>query len=505
LESFGNPRRFGRLARRIGRKKPIVAVKSGRTKAGTRAASSHTGALASADVAVDALFHQAGVIRTATLEDLFDVAVLLASQPIPKGRRVGIITNAGGPGILAADALESHGLEVPEFSAGLRTRLAGGLSVDASTRNPVDMIAAAGPAEYRQSIETLLESDEIDSLIVSYIPTTPGGEREIARVVRDAGAEYQGDKTLLSVFMSSENPAELLSDDRVRIPTYQFPEAGAVALSRVIRHGEWLAKPEGTVPVFTDALPNVARAVAHKALERFGEEGGWLDPAEVDEILCAYGLCLPASKVAISPEEAVKYAKALDSPVAMKVVSPSALHKSDVGGVALDIQGDKAVRDTFRQLMALVDDAEGILVQKMISGGLEVLVGMTEDPAFGPLIVFGMGGVLVELVGDVAFRINPVTDLEAAEMVRSIKSAKLLDGYRSSPPVDVPALEQLILRISALSEAVPEILEMDLNPVKALAPGEGAAIVDARIRVKPVQQGWTPELVDLPGLTNPVK
>jgi len=505
LESFGNPRRFGRLARRIARRKPIIAVKSGRTKAGTRAASSHTGALASVDIAVDALLHQAGVIRTVTLEGLFDVAVLLASQPIPKGRRVGIITNAGGPGILAADALESHGLEVPEFSAALRSKLAEGLSADASTRNPVDMIAAAGSAEYQHSIAMLLDSDEIDSVIVSYIPTTPGGEQEIAGVVRDAGAAYEGDKTILSVFMSTENSAELLADDRVRIPTYQFPEAAAVALARVMRHGEWLAKPEGTVPVFADAQPEVARRIAQTALERLGDEGGWLEPDEVDEVLCAFGLCLPPSTVATKADEAVKFAKGIAAPVAMKVVSPSALHKSDVGGVVLDVHGDKVVRDTFRRLMSLVDDAEGVLVQKMVGGGLEVLVGMTEDPAFGPLIGFGMGGVLVELVGDVAFRINPVTDLEAAEMVRSIKSAKLLDGYRSSPPVDVPALEQVILRISALAEAVPEISEMDLNPVKVLAPGEGVAIVDARIRVSPVQAGWTPELVDLPGLTNPVK
>jgi acetyl coenzyme A synthetase (ADP forming)-like protein len=505
LESFGNPRRFGRLARRIARKKPIVAVKSGRTKAGTRAASSHTGALASVDVAVDALFHQAGVIRTATLEELFDVAVLLASQPIPKGTRVGVLTNAGGPGILAADALESHGLEVPEFSAALRAKLGEGLSAEASTRNPVDMIASAGPGEYRHEIETMLASDEIDALIVSYIPTTPGAERVIAEVIRDTAAEYEGDKTLLSVFMSAGNAAELLSDDRVKIPSYRFPEAAAVALSRVVRHGEWLAKPEGTVPVFEDVEPEVAREVAQKALERLGDTGGWLNPDEVGEVLCAFGLCLPASETVSDASAAVEFAKGLNGPVAMKLISPSTVHKSDIGGVTLGVEGDKAVRDTYKHLMSLSDDATGVMVQEMIEGGLEVLVGMTEDPAFGPLIVFGMGGVLVELVGDVAFRLNPVTDLEATEMVRSIKSAKLLDGYRSTPPVDVPALEQVILRVSALAEAVPEISEMDLNPVKVLAPGDGVALVDARIRVRPVESGWTPELIDLPGLTNPVK
>jgi len=327
----------------------------------------------------------------------------------------------------------------------------------------------------------------------------------IAEVIRDTAAGYKGDKTLLSVFMSAGNAAELLSDDRVKIPSYRFPEAAAVALSRVVRHGEWLAKPEGTVPVFDDVKPEAAREVAQKALDRLGDSGGWLEPEEVGEILSAFGLCLPASTTVSDAPGAVEFAKKLGRPVAMKLVAPSALHKSDVGGVALHVEGDKEVRETFKRLMSLTNDATGVMVQEMIEGGLEVLVGMTEDPAFGPLIVFGMGGVLVELVGDVAFRLNPVTDLEAAEMVRSIKSAKLLDGYRSTPPADVAALEQVILRVSALAEAVPEISEMDLNPVKVLAPGEGVSLVDARIRVNPVESGWTPELIDLPGLTNPVK
>ncbi len=505
LESFGNPRRFGRLARRIARKKPIVAVKSGRTKAGSRAASSHTGALASVDVAVDALFHQAGVIRTATLEELFDVAALLSNQPVPKGRRVGVVTNGGGPGILAADAIESNGLTMPEFSEELQTRLREVLSPEASARNPVDMVAGAGPDEYRHCIETLLESDEIDTLIVSYIPVAPGQERDIAEVVRAAGAGHKGGKTLLSVFMSSEDPARLLADDQIQIPTYEFPEAAALALARVVEYGEWLAKPEGKIPEFDDVHPDEARRVAQEALARLGDEGGWLEPDEVDKILCAFGMCLPPSKVVQTPDEAVEFARQLGTQVVLKVVSPSALHKSDVGGVVLGVQGEQAVREAFEKVTASVDDAEGVLVQQMVKGGHEVLIGMTEDPAFGPLIVFGMGGVLVELVGDVAFRINPVTDLEAADMVRSIKSAKLLEGYRSYPPGDIAAVEEFILRVSALAEAVPEIAEMDLNPVKVLEPGEGAVAVDARIRVKPVEEGWTPELVDLPGLVNPIK
>ena len=499
LESFGNPRRFARIAKRIARKKPIVAVKSGRTSAGTRAASSHTGALASADVAVDALFHQTGVIRTNTLEELFDVTVLLANQPVPAGRRVGVITNAGGPGILAADALESNGLTLPEFSQELQAKLHEVLSEEASTRNPVDLIASAGADEYAHCLNALLESDEVDAVIASYIPASPHGTPEIAAALREAGARHFGQKTFLSVFMSYGEPGDLLGDGEVRIPTYLFPEAAAVALARAVRYGEWLHAPEGEIPSFDDLEVEAGRKIVARALERLGPEGGWLEPDDVGDILCSFGICLPQSKVAQTEEEAVRIAAEIGKPVAVKVISPSALHKSDLGGVMLDVHGEGQVRKAFQKVTSVVDEVEGVLIQEMVTGGHEVLVGMTEDPLFGPLIVFGMGGVLVELVGDVSFRITPVTDLEAAAMVGEIKSAKLLEGYRSYPAGDVKAVEEIILRVSALAEAIPEIREMDLNPVMVFAPGQGAKAVDARMRITPTAEGWSPELVDVPG------
>jgi acetyl coenzyme A synthetase (ADP forming)-like protein len=499
LESFGNPRRFARVAKRIARKKPILAVKSGRTSAGTRAASSHTGALASADVAVDALFHQTGVIRTNTLEELFDVTVLLANQPVPAGRRVGVITNAGGPGILAADALESNGLTLPEFSEELQAKLREVLSEEASTRNPVDLIASAGADEYGHCLNAMLESDEIDAVIASYIPASPTGTVEIAAALREAAVQHNGKKTFLSVFMSYDDPTDLLGGKNVRIPTYLFPEAAAVALARAVRYGEWLNTPEGEIPVFDDIDKEAGRKVVDKALEQLGPEGGWLEPDDVEEVLGSFGIRLPQSLVVETADEAVAAAAKIGRPVAVKVLSPSALHKSDLGGVLLGVQGDDAVREAFEKVTSVVDEVEGVLVQEMVTGGHEILVGMTEDPLFGPLIVFGMGGVLVELVGDVSFRITPVTDVEASEMVREIKSAKLLEGYRSYPAGDIPAVEEVILRVSALADAIPEIREMDLNPVMVLAPGEGAKAVDARIRVVPTAEGWSPELVDLPG------
>jgi acetyl coenzyme A synthetase (ADP forming)-like protein len=499
LESFGHPRRFARIAKRIARKKPIIAVKSGRTKAGTRAASSHTGALASTDVAVDALFHQTGVIRTNTLEELFDVTVLLANQPVPAGRRVGVITNAGGPGILAADALESNGLVLPEFSEKLQSKLREVLSAEASTRNPVDLIASAGADEYAHCLNAMLESDEIDAVIASYIPASPLGTPEIAAALREAGIRHHGKKTFLSVFMSYDDPTDLLGGEDVRIPTYLFPEAAAVALARAVRYGEWLNAREGDLPSFEDLEVEAARKLVAKALERMGSEGGWLEPAEVEDLLCSFGICLPKSETVHQEDEAVRVAAEIGSPVAVKVISLTALHKSDLGGVVLGVQGEEDVRTAYRKVMSVVDDAEGVLIQEMVTGGHEVLVGMTEDPLFGPLIVFGMGGVLVELVGDVSFRITPVTDVEASAMVRDIKSAKLLEGYRSYPAGDIPAVEEIILRVSALADAIPEIREMDLNPVMVLAPGQGAKAVDARIRVTPTAKGWSPELADVPG------
>jgi acetyl coenzyme A synthetase (ADP forming)-like protein len=499
LESFGNPRRFARLARRIARKKPIVAVKAGRTSAGTRAASSHTGALASLDVAVEALFNQAGVIRTTTLEELFGVASLLANQPVPKGRRVGVITNAGGPGILAADALESEELELPELSEGLRAKLAEALSAEASTRNPIDLIASAGPDHYRHCIETLIESDEVDAVMVIYIPTTPDGLQGVAAAVREMATAHHGEKTFVTVFMESEHSAALFED--ARVPTFVFPEAAAIALSRAARYGEWLTRPEGTIPTLAGLDPGAARRVVAAAVGRLGDEGGWLEPGEVDEVLAAFGIRLPVSRVVVTADEAAVAAVDIGGKVVLKVIAPSALHKSDVGGVLLDVEGEGAVRAGFDHLMSVVGDPEGVLVQEMVAGGHEVLIGVTEDPSFGPLLVFGLGGVYVELLKDVAVRIAPITDRDAAEMVGEIKTARLLQGrYRNFPPGDLDALQEALLRVSALVEAVPELVEMDMNPVKVLLPGEGVRVVDARIKVRPLKPGWSPELLDIPGL-----
>lgn len=484
LESFGNPRRFSRIARRIAKKKPIIAVKSGRTLAGARAATSHTGSLANLDVAVDALFRQAGVIRVGTLEELFDVTALLASQPAPKGRRVGVVTNAGGPAILAVDALVSQGLEVPELSDGLQEKLRRFLSDTAAVSNPVDMIAAAGPEEYRASIETLLASDEVDSLITLFIPASEDGVAETATAIREAGEAAPSDKTFVCVYLQSGGaPSELASPD-VGFPTFAFPERAAKALRKAATYAEWLARPEGRIVSFDDIDASRARAVVQDAVAGFDEEGDWLDPGAVGTVLKSYGITVPRAEVVTSIDDAVAFGKNLGGPIVLKVISPSAIHKSDVGGVALDVSGAAAIESAYERVTGAVADSEGVLVQEFVEGGHEVLIGMVEDPTFGPLIVFGLGGIFVELIGDVAFRIHPLTDVDADEMVSEVKSARLLEGYRGGEPGDIEAVVETLLRVSALIEDLPEIIEMDLNPVKVGTPGAGVRIVDARIKVR---------------------
>ncbi len=498
LESFGNPRRFSRIARRITKKKPIVAVKSGRTSAGARAASSHTGSLASLDVAADALFRQAGVIRVSTLEELFDVTALLANQPVPQGDRVAIVTNAGGPAILAVDALESQGLVVPEFSDELQAELRSFLAPDAAVANPVDMIAAAGPEEYRLAIGALLASDEIDALITLFIPASEEGVSETSTAIREAGEATPDDKTFLCVYMHSGGaPSELSSID-VGFPTFSFPERAAKALRKATTYAEWLAKPEGVVPQFEGIDSERARRVIDTAIDGADDAGVWLDPDAVDAILESYGLTIPKARVVSTVEEAIAFGDEIRAPIVVKVISPSAVHKSDVGGVALDVSGAGDIAAAYEQVTAAVPDPEGVLVQEFVSGGHEVLIGMVEDPIFGPLIVFGLGGVFVELIGDVAFRIHPLTDRDAAEMISEVKSARLLEGYRGGEPGDIDAVVDTLLRVSNLIEDLPEIFEMDLNPVKVGTPGSGVRIVDARIRVRPTTGTWIPSRTDLP-------
>jgi acetyl coenzyme A synthetase (ADP forming)-like protein len=474
LESFGNPTRFARIARRVAREKPIVAVKSGRSSAGSRAATSHTGALAESDRVVDALFRQAGVIRTVTLEELFDVAMLLAHQPLPGGRRVGILTNAGGPGILAADACEARGLELPPPSAETAARLRAFLPPAASVANPVDMLAAAGPEEYRRAERILLEDPGIHSLLVIFIPPIAENAEEVAAAIVEGARGTR--KPVLSIFMSARGAPAVLAP----IPSYPFPESAAIALSRATAYGEWRRRPPGRVPAVPALDGDAARALIARALER---GGGWLSPSEIEALLGAAGIAAAAARAVGSEEEASRAAAELGFPVALKAVGPTILHKTEVGGVLLDLADEAAVADAARALRRdLGSTLTGFLVQQMVPGGVEVIAGVTRDPIFGPLVVYGSGGTLVELLADVAFRLLPLTDLDVAEMLDEVRGTALLRGYRGAPRKDEAALRDLLFALSALVEACPEIREIDLNPVKILE--RGIRVVDARIRVE---------------------
>ncbi|MEA2428339.1 MAG: hypothetical protein QOF37_1967 [Thermoleophilaceae bacterium] len=485
LESFGNPRKFARLARRVGEHKPILAVKSGRSSAGARATTSHTGALVSAsDVTVDALFRQAGVIRADTLSEMLDVATLLSAQPVPRGRRVGIVTNGGALGILCSDASEAAGLEVVELPAALRGELESFLPAAASTVNPVDMIATAGADDYRQVVAAMSASGCVDAIIAIFIPALATEPDDVARAVSTAAADAGDGLTVLAVFASHRPAPSALARGGARVPVFAYPEEAARALGRAAAHGAWRAAPRGRVPDLEGVRLDEASAVIAHALRR-GE--GWLAPEEVQRLLACYRFETPRWRVAATPAEAGEAAAAMGGPVAVKAIASGLVHKTDAGAVELALDGPEAVRAGAERTRVAASAAgaepDGYLVQGMAEPGVEMLVGVVHDPLFGPVVACGGGGTAAELIGDVAVRLAPVTDLDAREMIRSLRTFPLLEGYRGAPAVDVAALEDTVLRLAALVDRHPEVVEVDLNPV--VMSRRGACIVDARVRIEP--------------------
>ena len=483
LESFGNPRKFARIARRVSRSKPILAVKGGRTPAGNRATSSHTGALlAASDITVDALFRQAGVIRTDTLSELFDAALLLGSQPLPGGNRVAILTNAGGPAILCADACEANGLIVPKLPDGVCAALAAFLPAAGSTTNPVDMLAAATGEDYSRAIATLAACPDIDALIVIFTPPLVTRAADVVRAIQGAAREMSRRIPLLSVFMSKQTGPRVISSEGVGVPYYTFPEEAARALSVAARYGAWRAIPEEPLATLEGIDRDRATAVIAAAL---AGDSGWLPPATVMDLLSCYRIPVVDTRLAGSPREAGREASRLESPVALKAIVPGLLHKSDEGAVALGLTGARAVEHAATEMAARFEKSgrlvTGYQVQPIVAPGVEMLVGVVQDQHFGPVLACGAGGTATELLKDVAVSITPITRGEASRMVRSLKTFPRLDGYRGAPKADVGALEDVLLRVSALVEAHPEIAEMDLNPL--IVHEAGAVVVDARIRL----------------------
>jgi acyl-CoA synthetase (NDP forming) len=470
LESFGNPRAFARIAKRVAREKPILAMKSGTTRAGMKAASSHTAALAGSEAAVNALFREAGVIRSNTLGELVDVAALLASQPVPRGRRVAIVTNAGGLGILCADACDAAGLELPSLTEETRERLEALLPAEASVDNPVDMLGGATAQSYRDALPHVFADPNVDAVVVLFVPVVGVDEAEVGAAISRAAADAPDGTTILCAFLSAKGaPASLRS--AAPVPSFAYPEAAARALGRAAERGEWLHRAAGVVPEL-DVDRDAAQAVVAEALAHDAE--AWLDPAQTCRLLEAYGLPLVPERLAATGDEAVVAALELGLPVVVKSAVAGA-HKTESGAVALNLDDEEAVRAAADRI------GYPVLLQPMIAGGAELLAGAVQDPVFGPLVAFGPGGVFAELIGSAQFRLAPLTDLDAQELVRGGKAGRLVGGFRGTPPADEAALVDLLLRLAKLAEEIPEVAELDLNPVLALP--DRAVAVDARVRV----------------------
>jgi acyl-CoA synthetase (NDP forming)/RimJ/RimL family protein N-acetyltransferase len=483
LESFGNPRRFARIARRVTRTKPIVAVKAGRSAAGSRAAGSHTGALvAASDAAVDALFAQAGVLRTESYRDLLDVAALLAAGRAPSGPGLGVVTNAGGPAILMADAAEASGLELPSPGGATRRAVRTALP-GTSVGNPIDVRGDANAERLRVAVAAAAADPAFDALAVVYVPTLVLDPDAAASAIVDGLARVPAPPPVLAVFLTGEPAPQRLRD--ASIPVLDFPEDAARALATAARYGAARAMP-ASAPARVDPPPlrdEAAAVVAHGLAS--GSE--WLAPEAVAELARCYGLPLVVQRFARTPREAAEAAADLGGPVALKGVALHLVHKTEAGAVRLGLQGRTAVlraaRAMKRSLAQHGHVTTGFVVQPMAPPGVELLVGFTCDAHFGPIVACAAGGTAVELLADAAIRLAPLSERDVHEMPRSLATFPLLAGHRGAAATDIASLEDVLSRVSALADDLPAVVELDCNPV--IVSPEGASIVDMRVRVRP--------------------
>jgi acyl-CoA synthetase (NDP forming)/GNAT superfamily N-acetyltransferase len=462
LESLGNPRRFARIARAVARRKPVLAVKGGRSSAGTRAGASHTAAAAAPDATVDALFAQAGVVRCAGLGELLDTARLLVNQPLPAGGRIAVVGNAGGVNVLVADVAEGCGLVLPETCG--------------QAANPVDLGAAASPARMRAAIGAAAAGGEVDAVLVVFAATLANDVPGVLAAVGEAldGAPVPAAAVLLGL---ADPPTTV---GRRRAPVYPLPEQAVTALAHAVRYAAWRAAPLGTRP----ELPEVDTAGARALVARAVAAGaGWQPPEVAAELLRRYGLPVLAGRVVADEAGAVAAAEQLGYPVVVKAAGPGLVHKTELGGVRLGVADAGAVRAAYRGVTAAVGAPE-VLLQPQALPGVELVAGVVHDPLFGSLVMLGLGGVHTEVFADRALRLLPVTDLDAARMWRSLRAAPLLTGFRGEPPVDTAAVEDLVLRLGRLAEDLPEVAELDLNPV--LAGERSLLAVDVKLRLAPV-------------------
>ena len=482
LESFGNPRRFTEIAKRVTKKKPILIVKAGRTAEGARAASSHTGALAGADVTVSAFLEQCGVLRANTIEELFGIARALNRCPLPAGPRVGIVTNAGGPAIMATDATIDVGLEMAELSPPTRATLATFLPSSAALANPVDMIASAIATHYRQTLAAVLADPGVDAALVINVTPVLGDPHDVLEGIGEAARASA--KPVLAVMMATDVFYERIKGRTDLPPVYHFPESAARALAQLYRYAQWRQRPadEGT-PVFAMDEPRL------DALLATAGEDGYVPPAAAFAVLEAAGG--PAARGRAAPDAAAARAAAreLGYPVVLKAIAPGLVHKSEHAAVAVDLRDEAeldAAAERMRAGLAAAGLAlSGFLVQEMGRGGHEVIFGLSTDPKFGPLLMFGLGGKYVEVIRDVRFAVTPLAPSEAREVIRGIHGFGLLAGVRGEAPADLAVLEEVLLRLAQLADRHREIVELDLNPFLAAGTRAGGMARALRVRVAP--------------------
>ncbi|GJM24084.1 MAG: acyl-CoA synthetase [Phycisphaerae bacterium] len=464
--------------------KPILAIKSGRTAAGAAAAQSHTGSLASSAEVCDSAFKQSGIIHCQTIEDMFNTAQLFANQPLPRGDRLAIITNAGGPGVMATDAAISHGLELAKFSEETGKKLRAALPKAANTANPIDVIGDARDDRYAAALEAVYSDPGVDQILTILTPQSMTNIAEIAETVRDVSMKHHDSgKTMSCSFMGAQDVlAGIHILERAEIPHYILPEAAVHAMAKVVEYKSWLERDPSNVQTFQVDTDRATDILARS-------DGGYLSEPDALEIAKAYGLPITEYEVSRSPQEAVAAAEKIGYPVVLRIASRRIIHKSEVNGVALNLKDAEAVRQAFNQIHASAlskveeNDIDGIIVRPMIPQGHEVIFGINRDPVFGPVIMFGLGGIYVEAFKDVTFRVAPITQAAAREMVRELKTSPILAGLRGQPPSDLRAIEDAIMRLSQLAVECPSVQELDINPMIVHAEGSGCHIADIRIRV----------------------
>ena len=488
LEGISDGPRFIQTAKKVTKKTPVLVIKSGTTAAGQRAVSSHTGTLAGSDAAYKAAFAQCGVIRATSVQELFDYAFAFANQPVPMGNQVAVVTNAGGPGIMASDAAERLGLKIASLSPETTEKLQAALPPQASAHNPVDVLGDALPDRYATATELVLQDPNVHAVVVLLTPQVMTNTTETARAIAEVARRF--DKPVLTSFMGAAQVREgigILSANG--IPNYPFPERAMEALAAMVRYRRWLDSPELTIPTF-----DVDKATVSELFTRFRKEGRLtLGEVEGRTVLEAYGIRIPKGGLATNAAEAGRLAAQVGFPVVMKIASPDILHKSDVGGVMVGLNSVEEVEHAFHTMIAKVrtrmPDADiwGVNIAEMVPKGREVIIGMNRDPQFGPLLMFGLGGIYVEVLKDVSFRVAPINERSARNMMSEIRSYQLLLGARGEPRADLEAAKDVLMRVSQLVTDFPEILELDINPLVLMPEGQGAIALDARLTLAPMK------------------